>query len=176
MVKLISDAKAVVTPTIVSSTCGFAGSGANCRDRVKTFFGNRGLLGEKNPAFVYISAVFVYSARAAQGLLMGRPAPFSQLNAPCGVSRAAAEASAFPACPAYSFSLPIKNRYLPAVLRFLPPLTCGYFFLPIKFWGYKRLNCGFTKSQASDLRKFFSPNRTPFGWANSIGSAEKGVA
>ena len=171
MVKPISDAKNVVTPTITLSTCGFAGIGGNCRTRVKTFFGNRGLLGEKNPAFVYISAVFVYSARAAQGLLMGRHAPFSQLSAPCGVSRAAAEASAFPAHSACSFLSPIKNRYLPAVLRFLPPLTCGYFLPPIKFWDCKRLTCGFSKSQASDLRVFFSPNKTPLGAFGFIGEA-----
>lgn len=165
-----------LTPQKLHSTCGFSCVGAIGQNEFKTFFKIGGYWGEKNPNVNNRSGVSVYNARAAQGLLMGRAAKFSLLNGLSGFAAKALAPLRRPCISAYCFFSPIKIRTLPAVFRFLPLLTCGYFFSPIKFWGLTRLTCGFTKSQRSDLRVFFSPNRTAFPPFGSIGNAVEGVA
>lgn len=151
-----------VTPQKLRFTCGFPCAGAVGQNGFKTFFKIGGYWDEKIQNVNKLSGVSVYNARAAQGLLMGRAAKFSQLNGLSGFATKAPAPLRRPCISAYCFFSPIKNRALPVVSRFLPPLTYGYFFTPIKIWGLKRLTCGFTKSQRSDLRVFLSPNKTPF--------------
>lgn len=165
-----------VTPQKPRFTCGFPYVGAIGQNGSKTFFKIGGYWDGKIPNVNKRSGVSVYNARAAQGLLMGRAAKFSLLNGLSGFAAKAPAPLRRPRISAYCFFSPIKNRTLPAVFRFLPLLTCGYYFTPIKFWGIKRPTCGFTKSQRSDLRVFFSPNRTAFPPFGSIGNAVEGVA
>lgn len=160
-----------VTPQKPRFTCGFPCAGAVGQNGLKTFFKIGGYWDEKIQNVNKRSGVSVYNACAAQGLLMGRAAKFSQLNGLSGFAAKAPAPLRRPCISAYCFFSPIKIRYLPAVLRFLPPLTCGYFLPPIKFWDLKRLTCGFTKSQRSDLRVFFPPNKTPLGAFGFIGEA-----
>lgn len=160
-----------VTPQKPRFICGFPCVGAIGQNGFKTFFKIGGYWNEKIQNMNKRSGVSVYNARAAQGLLMGRAAKFSLLNGLSGFAAKALAPLRRPCISAYCFFSPIKNHALPAVSRFLPPLTCGYFFTPIEFWGHKRLTCGFAKTQRSDLRVFFSPNKTPFQALRSIGEA-----
>lgn len=162
-----------VTPQKPRFTCGFPCAGAVGQIAEKSFFENRGNWGGKTPTVHKNSCVSVYNARAAQGLLMGRAAKFSLLNGLSGFAAKAPAPLRRLCISAYCFFSPIKNRALPAVFRFLAPLTCGYFFSPIKFWASKRLTCGFSKSQASDLRVFFLPIKPRSGLSDSSGRRSK---
>lgn len=81
-------------------------------------------------------------ARAAQGLLMGRAATFSQLKVPIGF------------CHGDPTPITFWLHYL----------------LPIDFRSIKRLTSDFLNAQVSELRTFSSPNKSSLGSSNSIGN------
>lgn len=87
-------------------------------------------------------------ARAAQGLLMGRAATFSQLKVPSSLCHGGPT-----------------------------PITFWlYYLLPIDFRSIKRLTSDFLKAQVSELRAFSSPNKSSLGCSNPIGNEIREVA
>ena len=130
-----------VTPRKPRFTCGFPCAGAVGQISEKSFFENRGNWGGKTP-IVHKTLAFLYITRAAQGLLMGRAATFSQLKVPIGF------------CHGDPTPITFWLHYL----------------LPIDFRSIKRLASDFLKAQVSELRTFSSPNKPSLGSSNSIGN------